>query len=195
MVMRLIPIVFATVHVLLWMQAFGVTGLAGDEAPKTRVHAKSGRVSLAFEPVQTIVEPVSMAGKKPEGMKAHLRDLQDGAKLYLVLKGIRTDRPPGVIYGVYIDLPPKPTAEDKRKHLAGYLNFFNFVVESAAEKNPTRRDSMSFQITKLAVDLQKRGLLKDKPVITFIPTGMPDTAAKPVVGEVSIVELALPSRK
>jgi hypothetical protein len=47
----------------------------------------------------------------------------------------------------------------------------------------------SFDVTKLLQNLRKAGTLSEKPVVTIVPIRKPSTPAKPVVGEVSIVEI------
>jgi hypothetical protein len=45
-----------------------------------------------------------------------------------------------------------------------------------------------FDITDLAKKLHGQGLLKEKPILTIAPAGKPAADAKPVVGDITVVE-------
>ena len=85
------------------------------------------------------------------------------------------------------------------QHHVGAVNFFNAVSHgmgagghgAATKKSQpataTQR-TLRFDITNLAKKLQANGLLNDKPVVTIAPVGKPADSAKPVIGEISIVD-------
>jgi tyrosinase len=143
-------------------------------------------VTLKAEPVEATLEP---EGKAPHhGLTEQVKALRSGMKLHLVLLGLGTDAQPGVLYGVYLDLPPHATPEQKRMHSVGVLNFFNFIGhESEEAKNSADRRAVSLDVTEVAKRLQREGKLRDKPVITIAPIGKPK-AAKPIVSEIHLTE-------
>jgi hypothetical protein len=152
-----------------------------------RAKTKPGtQVELKSEPVEATLEP---EGEAPKGVTELVRALKPGGRLHLVLLGLGTESPPGVLYGVYLDLPPKATLEQKRRHSVGSINFFNFIgYESKdAKKSPDRR-GVSLDVTEVARRLHLEGKLRDKPVITIAPIGKPKPEAKPIVSEIHLIE-------
>jgi hypothetical protein len=160
---------------------------AASSGDRVRARTKPGtQVTLKAEPVEATLEP---NGEAPKGLTEHVKALRSGAKLHLVLLGLGTDGQPGVLYGVYLDLPPKATPEQKRAHSVGAINFFNFIGHESeeAKKSPDRR-AVSLDITDVAKRLQSEGKLRDKPVITIAPVGKPKAEAKPIVSEIHLTE-------
>jgi hypothetical protein len=162
---------------------------AGGE--RIRAKTKPGTpITLKAEPVEMTLEPVAeRKGDAPTGVNQYVKMLKAGGRLHLVVRGLKTDAPPGVLYAVYLDLPPKATPEQKRRHAVGAINFFNFVGSETEEaKNSADRRSVSLDVTEVAKRLLLGGKLRDKPVITIVPIGKPAAGAKPVVGEVRLIE-------
>jgi hypothetical protein len=152
-----------------------------------RARTKPGtQVELKSEPVEATLEP---EGEAPKGVTELVRALKPGRKLHLVLLGLGTEAPPGVLYGIYLDLPPNATLEQKRSHSVGTINFFNFIGRESeeAKKSPDRR-GVSLDVTDVARRLQFHGKLRDKPVITIAPIGKPKPGAKPIVSEIHLIE-------
>jgi hypothetical protein len=163
--------------------------LDDPQMPRERIRAKTepGKpVELKSEPVKVTLE---LEGKTPKKINEVVKALKPDGKLYLVLLGPGTDNPPGVLYGVYLDLPPKATIEQKKAHSVGAFNFFSFIgyEDEEAKKSPDRR-GVSLDVTDVAKRLQSEGKLRDKPVITIAPVGKPEPEAKPVVSEIHLVE-------
>ena len=106
---------------------------------------------------------------------------------------------PHVLYHVYLEVPSDAAPDRMVQHHVGAVNFFNAVRHDmgagghgAATKKTqpaaaTQR-TLRFDITNLAKKLQANGLLNDKPVVTIAPVGKPADSAKPVIGEISIVD-------
>ena len=112
---------------------------AASSGDRVRARTKPGtQVTLKAEPVEATLEPEGEAGK---GLTEHVKALRSGGKLHLVLLGLGTDAQPGVLYGVYLDLPPMATPEQKRTHSVGAINFFNFIGHESeeAKNSPDRR--------------------------------------------------------
>lgn len=160
---------------------------AASSGDRVRARTKPGtQVTLKAEPVEATLEPEGEAGK---GLTEHVKALRSGGKLHLVLLGLGTDAQPGVLYGVYLDLPPMATPEQKRTHSVGAINFFNFIGhESEEAKSSPDRRAVSLDVTDVAKRLQREGKLRDKPVITIAPIGKPKAEAKPIVSEIHLSE-------
>jgi hypothetical protein len=163
--------------------------LNSEQISGERVRAKTKpgtQVALKSEPVEATLEP---EGEVPKGITHVVKALKPGGKLHLVLLGPGTDAPPGVLYGVYLDLPPKATREQKRSHSVGAINFFSFIgYESEEGKRSPDRRRVSLDLTDVAKRLQLEGKLRDKPVITIAPIGEPKRDAKPIVSEIHLIE-------
>jgi hypothetical protein len=158
----------------------------------SRIWAKSRAASIALkeDAVPVPLEPVAERDEtEPKGVAERVESLRGARQLHLVLHDLCTDSPPGVAYELFLDLPPKPTAQDKKDHSVGLINFFGFVGRGDAEGDKTEAPTpLSFDVTDIARRLQRAGKLKDKPVLTIIPVGKPDREAKPVIGEITLTE-------
>ncbi|MBV8201120.1 MAG: tyrosinase family protein [Acidobacteria bacterium] len=131
------------------------------------------------------------AAAAPEAFTQRLKTLAPERNLYLVLKGLRTEVQPGVLYDIYLQLPKGTTpGKGAAEHLVGTINFFDtghgdHTVAGAG----TEAKFFSFDITGLMTNLAAKKLLDTgKLDVTFAPVGQPAAAAKPLVGEISIVE-------
>lgn len=111
---------------------------------------------------------------------------RSGRKLYLVLANYRAEGPPGVVYRVYLELPANATAEVARRHYVGTFNFFDAVPHHSGAQAPGQ--TYSFDITALAERLAPHGGVSRTPNVTIVPSGRPLSDARPVIGEISIVE-------
>jgi hypothetical protein len=114
--------------------------------------------------------------------------------MFLVVRNLRTDVAPGALYAVYLDLPPNPTPEQRKAHAVGAINFFHAhpaQPQAAAHEGMAAAHSAaaSFDVTDLVKRLREAGELAEQPAVTVVPIGQPDAAAKPSVGDVSIVEI------
>jgi tyrosinase len=116
--------------------------------------------------------------------------LPEGARLYLVVKNLQTNAQPGVLYNVYLDLPDKATKKQLATHHVGMLNFFGAMAHGTDDHGKAKKSErfISFDITNLAKTLQTQNLLNEKSVLTIVPAGEPNAAARPVIGEVSLVQ-------
>ena len=80
---------------------------------------------------------------------------------------------------------PATAANGSQAHYIGSINFF--------EHEHTHEGSMadkwlSFDITDLAKRLKAKGEISDKAELTIASAGKPAAEAKPVIGDVSLVE-------
>jgi tyrosinase len=166
-----------------------------DAAKAQRVAAtvKATPVQLQAEPVRVTLEPVANADEvAPKPVNERVKALKAGKRLFLVVKGLRADAEPGVVYNVYFQLPEKPTDEQSKAMYVGSISFFGAAhhaghhADNGPPKGPER--FVSFDVTELAKSLATKDALPASPTITIIPAGKPADAAKPVVGDIRLVE-------
>jgi tyrosinase len=138
-------------------------------------------LQLRFKPAPELREPFA----------AHIAKLApEKQRIYLVIKKLRADVQPGVVYEVFLDVPQGRSPREAREHQVGVINFFHFAGHEHQEGAP---GFFSFDITEVVKNLHERKLLQAEPVVSIVPRGQPAANAKPVVGEISIVEQPAPS--
>jgi tyrosinase len=123
-----------------------------------------------------------------EAFTAHVAKLAPDKRIYLVIKNLRSDTHPGVTYQVFLDVPAGKSLNQAAAHRVGTINFFGAVTHHDVAPGQPDSKFFSFDITDVVKGLQANKLLQDKPVVTIVPAGKPAADAKPVVGEVSILE-------
>jgi tyrosinase len=134
----------------------------------------TARVSLARAPLL-----------KKRKMTDEIQRLGEQKSLYLVLKNLETNVQPGVVYDLYLDLPENGQTGETTPNYVGSINFFG------SHKGHGTNDAegfYSFNVTDVARKLQAGGGLTEEPTVTIAPAGKPASDAKPVVGQVSLVE-------
>jgi hypothetical protein len=131
----------------------------------------TGPISLSTMPIRIPLVPATTTTKR----------------IYIVLKNLRAVKQPGVLYHLYLDLPPetKPSKDDAR--YIGTLNFFN-RAGGGGFGAPKTSSFDSYDITAAARNLQARNLLYEDTTITIIPAGEPDAEARPTIGLIELVE-------
>lgn len=171
--------------------AFKMPGPADEHSSAAMARGQTTIISKATGPIALGAGPVriSLAGAgttERKSLASSLDKLEPGRRIYLVLRNLSTTEQPGVLYHVYFDLPDgaKPGKNDPR--YAGSLNFFD-----VANPGVPRSDGASFRsydITDIARSLKARHLLSEQPTVTISPAGTPAVEAKPMIGEVELVE-------
>jgi tyrosinase len=138
-------------------------------------------LALGPGPVRVALEPKPGTEAAPLGTSSK--------RLYLVIKNLHAEVQPEVLYHVYLELPAG-TAHAKREDLhVGIVNFFDSVKhDHATTEAAGTPKAASFDITDLVKTLKSKGQLTAKPAVTIVPVGQPVGEAKPVVGEISLVE-------
>jgi hypothetical protein len=144
------------------------------------VLAIAGPVELGATPARISLTPTAGAGGN---LASQLAALGPGRHLYLVLRDLRATEQPGVLYHLYLDLPPLPLggtpAEDDPRHV-GSLNFYNATPVS----NPGF--FQSYDISDAMRGLARRKMLSDATTVTILPFGTPAEGARPVIGWIEL---------
>ncbi len=110
-----------------------------------------------------------------------------------MLRGLRADVQPGVIYHVYLDLPEGTVPKKDDPQHVGMLNFFGTphhhtrASASPVPNNLTPR-FVSTDVTSVAQALAAQNALTQTPSVSIVPWGKPAEAAKPVIGEITLVQ-------
>ncbi len=158
--------------------------------PQAIASAPSGALALGAGPVRVNLEPAPAPEGVAGALSERVKSLAAEKKLYLVLRGLRAEAQPGVLYHVYLDLPEATPLEKGKPHYVGAINFFDATAhgdhEGAVEAKGTPK-FFGLNVTSIAKSLQERGLLTEKPALTIAPSGTPAEDAKPVIGEISLV--------
>jgi tyrosinase len=165
--------------------------LRADNQPKRVGAVKSKEVKLAAGLTRVVLEPLSDdKDAAPMPLPDRVKGLRGDQHLYLLVKNLRADLAPGVLYELFLDLPEKATEEQANAHYIGTINFFNAVAHGGhgklAKKMPER--FYRFDITALARSLQDRKMLSARPTLSIVPAGKPAAQANPVIGEVTVVQ-------
>jgi tyrosinase len=170
--------------------------LVADQVPKVR--AARRQIALAAQPTRAALETTADAlDAQPKSFATHVESLGEAGRIYLVIRDLQTDLPPGVLYNLYLDLPQGADAEQSKGHEVGVINFFHAHPHSqngGGHDAPGAADSshantVTFDITDVVRALQKSNQLSPKPELTVAPVGEPAADAKPVIGEASIIEV------
>jgi len=161
------------------------------QTPQTRAVAPGGPVELGSGPLRVNLTPPPGPEATPVSLKNRIRQLRPGKRLYFVARNLDAEIQPGVLYHVYFDLPagttPRPGKLDP--HYVGTLNFFD--AHNAHEGGPEGMSMMkfrSFDVTRVAKRLLSQNRLSAAPTLTIAPVGKPEEGARPIVGEITIVE-------
>jgi len=157
--------------------------------PKERAKMGSAPLSLTDKPVRCTLEPSpEKKEERPPTVSEVVKKLAPSRKLLLVVKDLRTNVQPGVIYSLYLDLPDGASPKVAEAHFVGSVNFFNALVTENPTKSAKSERFMSFDVTQLMKTLSSKDKLKEKPTLTIVPEGQPVSASKPLIGEISLVE-------
>lgn len=168
--------------------------LAAAPAPNPVAIASMAPQALSLAaPAAATLNPSAPQGAQPQALSAHVASNAPARRIYVVLRQLKADAQPGVIYRAYLDLPQKPTPQQLADHYIGTINFFNFVQHGHAEMAVHRPGArvkerfVSFDVTSKIRALNATRTLRAKPVVTIIPDGTPAPNANPVIGKVELV--------
>ena len=178
--MRMFARVFCVAAVLTATGIYAQPQRAVTDEGKGELIAMAGPVALAAHPVTVVL--TSGPGAGPKTLGEHLSALAGSRHIYLVLSDLSAENPPGVLYGIYLNLPPGQVPGSTGPHLVGYLNFYN------AQGGSGRKTSRSFDITDIARKLHNKKLLTGPTTITIHPIQSPPENAKAVIGRIELVK-------
>src|ERR1700675_2257011 len=159
----------------------GVNAVAAEHF-ETLATSASAPVKLGAGPVAVTLAPPA-AGK---ALSARVATVGERRTVYLVARGLGTDEPPETIYQIYLGLPPDVAPDPNGIYYVGSLHFFSAAGRNAEGQADPR--FLSFDVTALLRTLQSRNSLADTTAVTIVPAGTPRASAKPVIGEVTLVE-------
>lgn len=160
----------------------------GREAEGTVFAATSAPAALDSLPAVGALVPAPGA-KGDVTLAGRIRALPADHKIYLVLRDLRANAAPGVLFHVYLDLPVGAKTAKDDPHYVGSFNMFNDVVApGSAASDPKRRSFRSYDITELARKLQAQQALTAETTVTILATHAAAEGSKPVVGRIELVE-------
>jgi hypothetical protein len=154
------------------------------ESFETLATSASKPVALGPGPVAVTLAPISGSAAP---LSARVATVRQDRKVYLVVKGLGTNEPPDVVYQVYLALPPGTAPKPDGPHYVGLLNFFNATSQGTGSAQPDPR-FYSFDVTDLLRKLQASKSLGDAATVTIVPADSPRASAKPMIGEIALVE-------
>lgn len=94
----------------------------------------------------------------------------DPGRLYLNVTDIEGARNPGIVYGVYLNLPPDVPTESRADHLAGLVSFFGIEKTDPVAGGPPHGMRYSFDVTELVQRLRAVGAWKpDRLTVSMLP--------------------------
>jgi tyrosinase len=140
--------------------------------------------------IRLVGEAVTVPVQIDERATAELRTSNTRQhRVFLDVEDIEAARNPGIVYGIYVNLPSHPTDADLEAHHAGNLSLFGIEVA----RNPRRDEHphnmrISMDVTRLLDRLAAAGAWSDgrtlavtlQPITPGVPPGRDD-----LVGEVS----------
>jgi hypothetical protein len=169
--------------------------IAGIAVLTTGVHAMAAEsfetlATSAGKPVALGAGPAAVtlapAADNAASLSARVATVRQDRKVYLVVKGLGANEQPGVIYQIYLALPPGVAPKPDGPHYVGALNFFNAGVSGGGAENPDPR-FYSFDVTDRLKMLQSQKTLGDAVTVTIVPASQPRAGARPVIAEIALV--------
>jgi tyrosinase len=134
--------------------------------PPSLVGANDAAVMLTGGP-----QSVTFGIREPPEARGIAPGAGPSRRTYLNVSGIVADENPGLVYGVYLNLPPGSVPDDA--HLAGIVSFFGVAQSPSAAgraTGPDRHDMRyAFDITDLVGRLRDAGEWGGQVHVTFAP--------------------------
>ena len=154
--------------------------LGGGKKAAVRVLAKSRRtVTLKHDGVQVELDPANAA---KHWLADQMGGLQGRSRIYLVLRDLSTEKAPGVLYQIRLNLPPDQKNDPPENLAVGTINFY------ASQSRSRQSDFFfSFDVTDLMKSLAGRNLLSDRLTITITPEETPLGASEPTIGQIQLI--------
>jgi Common central domain of tyrosinase len=159
-----------------------VTGPEPPAGPPERqlVGATSEPLRLVGE-AQTV--PVEIDERTTGSLRTGLRAEQHEQRAFVDVEDIEAERNPGVVYGVYVNLPDDPTQDDLARHHVGNVSLFG--VERARDPRGDQHGHglrVSMEITELLDRLASEGTWQEggRLLVTFRPIGLEAPPTEPL---------------
>jgi tyrosinase len=129
-------------------------------------------------------DPVALLTAAGRGarLNAALPAMDPQARVFLTIKGLEAAENPGVLYNVYFEPPTAAETRGTNRYQVGVINFFHPM------RHENETPAYSFDVTDLLKLLRETRTLRDEPRVSIVPAGQPASSAKPVIGEVSLVQ-------
>ena len=162
-------------------------GVQAAGPPKTRARVPSS-VQLGGQPVSVNMQAPPSAAAGLGDLVQMVRNLGPTRRLFLVLRNLSAIDQPGALFHIFLGLPNNtvPTADDS--HKIGSIHFFDALGHGHAAAAGPQQKFFSFDITDLAKRLAAEGQLTTTPRLTIAPSNELETDARPVVGEITLIE-------
>jgi tyrosinase len=167
-----------------------VGGVSDDERPAELVGATDTPVTLTGASATT-----SLAVSAPTALARSTEEsLGPPPSVYLNVENIEGDANPGLLYGVYVNLPKDEPPDPEGAHFAGTMSFFG--IESSTADDDDEEEAPHglrhvFDITSLVAALSEQGRWDPEHLhVTFSPVGVENEGALDVpavkIGRVSL---------
>ncbi len=162
---------------------------AGAAGPPRRVRVATA-LQLSSTPAKARLLPPPGPGAGLSDLAARVRNLSGNRRLYLVIKKLSAQAAPGTHFDVFLELPGDVTGSAAEANKIGSIHFFDAVAHAGhapAAANANQK-FFSFDITDLAKRLAAAGRLTATPELTIAPADEVNATARPVVGEIELIE-------
>ncbi|HEY4942003.1 MAG TPA: tyrosinase family protein [Rhizomicrobium sp.] len=137
-------------------------------------------------PYHVILPAVQEGLKQP--LAATLQALKPAERLHLVIRNLKTNVQPGVLYRVYVGLQPESKELTNDAVPVGTFGFFDAEAMPGMDMTGDNGKFFSFDVTEALQGLARRKRLGDRLNITFAPLGRGNAKAVPVIGSVELVQ-------
>lgn len=147
-------------------------------APALLAHA-DGPIVLGAAPARVGFTSASAPLVSLATLLATIRGEQ---RLLLVLRGVTTERQPGVLFQLFLDVPAGDLPDPNGSHYVGTLNFYRATPAGAGAES-----FESFDITDAARAVEPLQMRDETTTVTIVAVGTPAAGARPRVGRLEIV--------
>jgi hypothetical protein len=149
---------------------------AQPSVPVNDTLAAAGRVALGGETVRVPLEPGTGVS-----LSRRLADI-GGRRVFLILGNLEAAQQPGIVYEVYLGLPPGAAPRSDDPHYVGTLNFFAVAPPNTAPS------SRNYDVTALASRLASQRPADDRLAVTIVPTQPSPmaAAARATIGRIAL---------
>jgi tyrosinase len=164
-------------------------GTTATGAPRVRARVASA-VQLSSTPVRANLAAPPSTAAGLQDLPTIVRNLGPNRRLFLVIRNLNAQAPPGTLFDVFLELPEGASGSAAESNKIGSIHFFDAVPHGghgAAAANAEQK-FFSFDITDLAKRLVNEGRFTATPVLTIAPADQVEATARPVVGEIQLIE-------